>query len=89
MAEKIVTLISQHKKTWIDQAVFVRHLLIHPEKGKQQLMFHLEFAQKYDRLVCKKVTPPEIDSLPIDKYAEKVLNHAKEFSSEFIGLLQG
>lgn len=88
-AAKAVVLISQHKAAWIDQAVFVRNHLIHPEKGMQQLMFHFEFAEKGDRLVCKKVTPPEIDSLPMDEYAQKVLKHAQEFSSAFLALFRG
>jgi hypothetical protein len=88
-AEKAAALISQHKAAWIDQAVFVRHHLVHPEKGMQQLMFHLEFVEKGDRLVCKKVTPPEIDSSPMDEYAQKVLKHAQEFSLAFLALFQG
>jgi hypothetical protein len=88
IAAKAATLISQHKEAWIDQAVFARHQLIHPKKGMHQLMFHLEFAEKDDKLACVKVTPPQIDSMLIDQYAQKVLKHAQEFSSAFLTLLR-
>ena len=87
-AAKAIELISQHKASWIDQAVLARDWLIHPKKGMQQLMFHLEFAEKDGMLVCKKVIPPQIDSVPIDQYAQNVLKHAKEFSSAFLALFQ-
>jgi len=87
-AAKAIELISQHKASWIDQAVLARDWLIHPKKGMQQLMFHLEIAEKDGMLVCKKVIPPQIDSVPIDQYAQNVLKHAKEFSSAFLALFQ-
>ena len=53
-----------------------------------QLMFHLEFAEKDDKLECVKVTPPQIDSMLIDKYAQKFLIHAQDFSMAFLALFQ-
>lgn len=89
IATKAGALISQHKESWIDQAVFARDQLIHPKKGMHQLMFHLEFAEKDGKLACVKVTPPQIDSMLIDQYAQKILKHAKEFSSAFLELFLG
>ena len=86
IAAKAGALISQHKETWIDQAVFARDQLIHPKKGMHQLMLHLEFAEKGDKLEFTKVTPPQIDSMLIDEYAQKVLKHAQGFSSAFLAL---
>ncbi len=88
IAAKAAELISQNKEAWIDQAVNARDLLIHPKKGLHQLMFHLEFVEKGDKLECVKVTPPQIDSMLIDQYAHKVLKHAQEFSLEFLALFQ-
>lgn len=85
-AQKAASLISDHKDAWIDQAVFARDQLIHPKRGMHQLMFHLEFAEKDGNLVCVQITPPQIDSLPIDQYAQKVLKHTREFSSAFLAL---
>jgi large subunit ribosomal protein L3 len=36
----------------------------------------------------KKVTPPQIDSMLIDQYAQKLLKHAQEFSSAFLALFR-
>src|SRR4030042_6836858 len=88
IAEKATVLSSHHKEAWIDQAVFARHQLIHPKKGMDQLMFHLEFVEKDDKLACVKVTPPPIDSMLIDQYAQKVLKHTREFSSAFLALFR-
>jgi hypothetical protein len=88
IATKAAALISQHKEAWIDQAVFARDQLIHPKKGTHQLMFHLEFAEKDDKLECVMVTPPQIDSLPVDQYAQKLLKHAQGFSTAFLALFR-
>jgi hypothetical protein len=88
-ADKAVALISQHKAEWIDQLVFARDQLIHPRRGIHQLMFHIEFAEQGGGLICTNVTPPQIDSLPMDEYAEKVLKHAHEFSSAFLSTVRG
>jgi hypothetical protein len=88
VASRAAALISQHKAAWIDQAVFARDQLVHPNRGMHQLMFHLEFAEKDGKLICVKVTPPQVDSLAVDQYARGVLKHAQEFSSAFLALLQ-
>jgi hypothetical protein len=54
-----------------------------------QPMFHLKFAEKDDKLACVKKTPPQIDSMLIDQYAQKVLKHAQDFSSAFLDLFRG
>jgi hypothetical protein len=88
MAEKAEELIYQHKAAWIAQVVVARDQLIHPKKGMHQLMFHLEFSEQGDQLICVKITPPQIDSLPIDQYAQTVLNYAQDFSSAFLALFR-
>ena len=88
VAGKARALISEHKASWIDQAISARDQLIHPEKGMHQLMFRLDFAEKANSLVCVKVHAPEIGSETIDQYAPQVLKHVHEFSSSFIGLLK-
>lgn len=87
-AAKAAALISQHKTAWIDQAVFARDHLIHPKKGMHQLMFHLEFAEEGEGLVCKKISPPDIDSLSMDEYAQRVLRNVQGFSAAFLALLR-
>ena len=88
-AAKLDTLISEHKKAWIDQVILARDLLIHPTKGMHQLMFHLEFTQKNGALIFVKAHPPEIDSTPIDRFAQKTLEQLTVFVREFLGILHG
>jgi hypothetical protein len=87
-ATKAAALISQHKDAWIDKAIFARDQLIHPKNGMHQLMFHLEFAEKDHKLECINVTPPQIDSMLIHQYAQRVLKHAQEFSLAFLALFR-
>jgi hypothetical protein len=83
-AAKLEAMISGHKKLWIDQVILARDRLIHPEKGMHQLMFHLEFVEKANALICVKAHPPEIDSKPIHLYAQDILKQATVFSSSFL-----
>jgi len=87
-AAKLDAMISEHKKLWIDQVILARDQLIHPEKGMLQLMFHLEFEEKANSLVCVKANPPEIDSTPIHLYAQDILKQAAVFSMSYLGLLR-
>ena len=87
-AARAAALISQHKEAWIDQAVSTRDELIHPKKGMHLLMFHLEFAEEGGKLACIEVNPPQIESMPVDQYARKVLNQVQEFSSAFLALIR-
>ena len=88
-AAKLDALITYHKKAWIDQVILARDLLIHPTKGMHQLMFRLEFVQKNGDLIFLKAHPPEIDSIPIDSFAQKVLAQLTVFVQEFLGILHG
>ena len=88
MAAKLDGLISENKRIWIDQLILARDLLVHPEKGMQQLMFNLELAEKGGALVCTKAHPPEINSKPIHLYAQETLTQIAAFSSSFLGLLR-
>ena len=87
-AAKIKAIIYEHKSLWIDKAICARDQLIHPTKGIHQLMFQLEFTEKAEGLVFVKANPPEIDSVPIDQYAQRILRHASAFSSSFLGLMR-
>jgi hypothetical protein len=49
-------------------------------------MFQIELAEKDGELVGKKVIPPQIDSVPIDRYAQDVLKHVRDFSLAFLAL---
>lgn len=88
LAAKVEALISEHKASWIDQAINARDQLIHPKKGMHHLMFHLDFVESEGKLVCKKVNPPDIDSEPINQYAQGVLKQTKSFTSAFLALLR-
>lgn len=87
-AANVTELITLHKASWIDQAVFACDQLIHPRKGMHQVMFQIEFEEKDGKLIGEKVIPPQIDSVPIDRYARDVLNHAQDFSSIFLALFR-
>jgi len=87
-AEKLDALISEHKKIWIDQVIFARDQLIHPEKGMHQLMFTLELSEKDGQLILIKAHPPEIDSKPSQKFAQDTLKGVTIFSEKFLALVQ-
>jgi len=88
-AAKLDALIAYHKKAWIDQVIKARDDLIHPTKGMHQVMFRLELAQKNGELILVKAHPPEIDSIPIDSFAQKTLAQLTVFVQEFLGTLHG
>jgi hypothetical protein len=87
IAERLDVLISEHKKLWIDQAILARDLMVHPEKGRLQLMFNLELLEQGGALICRIAHPPEINSKPIHEYAQETLKQITEFSSSFLALL--
>ena len=88
LAAKIEALLVDHKGNWIDQVISARDLLIHPKRGMPQVMLHFDCEEKNGTLVCTRINPPEIDSIPIDQYAQRTLEHAKAFASAFVALLQ-
>ncbi len=87
LAAKVDAFISEHKKVWIDRVIAARDQLVHPAKGMHQLMFHLEFAEKNGSLIFVRAHPPHIESTPINKFANEVLDQATSFCSHFLGLL--
>ena len=89
IAASLSSLISEHKDLWIDQLIFARDLLVHPEKGMHQLMFSLEFTEQHGQLVCLKVHPPQIGSEPVYSYAAETFKHLTAFSSSFLALTRG
>ena len=86
-AAKLDALISEDKKAWIDQVIFARDQLIHPEKGMYQLMFTLELSERDGQLILTKVHPPEIDSRPMQQFAQDTLKGVTTFSEKFLALL--
>jgi hypothetical protein len=53
-----------------------------------QLMFKLEFAEKDGSLMFVRAYPPHIDSKPIHKFAQEILDQATEFSAKFFDSTQ-
>jgi len=86
-AIKLDALISEHKEDWIDQVIFARDQLIHPEKGMHQLMFTLDLSEKDGQLILIKAHPPEISSRPIQQFAQDTLKGVTSFSEKFLALL--
>jgi hypothetical protein len=67
--------------------IFARDQLIHPEKEMHQLMFTLELSEKDGWLILMKVHPPEIDSRPIQQFAQDTLKELNSFSESFLALI--
>lgn len=88
LAQKVTALLLAHKAEWIDQVIADRDRLVHPGEGAFQLMFQLSLLAKNRKLRCTGVSPPEVDSEPIDRYAARVLDEAQSFVSAFLGLLK-
>jgi hypothetical protein len=88
LAAKVAAVISEHKSSWIDRAIGARNHLIHPKEGMHQIMFQLDFVEQKGKLLCAKVRPPDIDSVPIDEYAQHVLDQATRFVSAFLALVR-
>lgn len=86
-AAKLDALVSEHKKAWIDQVIFARDQLIHPEKGMHQLMFTLELSERDGQLILTRAHPPEVDSRPMQKFAQDTLKGVTSFSESFLRLL--
>lgn len=87
LAASLQELIQKHKILWIDEVIHARDLLVHPEKGMHQLMFNLEILERNGALFCLKANPPEINSKPINEYAQETLRQITGFSSSFLALL--
>jgi hypothetical protein len=88
-ADRLERLIVEHKELWLDQVIFARDQLIHPEKGMHQLMFHLAFAERDSSLVCVELNPPQIEGKPIHLYAKETLQHVTDFCLNFLRVLRG
>jgi hypothetical protein len=67
--------------------IFARDQLIHPEKGMHQLMFTVELSERDGQLILAKVHPPEVDSRPMQQFAQETLKEVTSFSENFLGLL--
>lgn len=87
LAAKVGAFISEHKEAWIDRVIAARDQLVHPAKGMHQLMFHLEFTEKNGALIFVRAHPPHIESTPIHKFANEVLNQTTGFCSGLLKML--
>ncbi len=87
-ASHLHKLIVEQKDVWIDAAVGARDLLVHPEKGKSQVMFQLEIQVKNSRLKLGQIIKPSINNQSFDKFAETVLRHIEDFAKTFLGIVK-
>ena len=88
LSAKVAALVSEHKTSWIDQAISARDQLVHPERGIHQLMMRLDCVEQQGGLACVQVNPPDIDSVPISQYAQRVLGQASGFASAYLALVK-
>lgn len=66
--------------------ISARDQLIHPEKGMHQLMFTLELSESDGQLILTKVHPPEIDSKPMQQFAQETLKKVTSFCENFLAI---
>lgn len=90
VANKTVALINKHKKDWMDEAISVRDLLTHPEKGIAQVMFELKVQETQQGLKLAKIIKPKINISGVDfnDYARGVLGKIETFSKDFLKLVK-
>ena len=50
-------------------------------------MFTLELSERDGQLILTKARPPEIDSRPMQQFAQDTLKGVTSFSESFLGLL--
>lgn len=88
VAYEVGLLISDHKKSWIDQAINARDLLVHPSRGAQQLMFRLDIVETNGSIECRGTYPPMVGAVSIPEYANASLQNIAQFSTAFLTLLR-
>ena len=77
-------LITEHKTSWIDNAVKSRDFFIHPEKGLSQVMFGLVLSEEEGDLKLVKILKPSFGDEEFDNYAKKMLLQIEMFCKLFI-----
>jgi len=84
MAEELKVLVLKNKEEWIDEATGLRHQLLHPTQGVQQVMFKMEIADHDGQLQYHSAIPPAINGERIDNYGAWMRDRIKRFSEEFL-----
>jgi hypothetical protein len=87
-ASKLIKLIDEQKTIWIDRAVEVRDILIHPEEGLLQIMFRLEISVKKGELKLLKIKQPSLASQPFAEYAQITFMQVENFSKAFLKIIK-
>jgi hypothetical protein len=88
-ASKLLMLIGEQKTTWIDQAVGIRDLLVHPNQGMSQIMFRMEIRHKRNgELKLERVIQPLFSGLQLDQYAQITLMSVEGFSKNFLEIIK-
>ena len=89
IASKLLKFLAEQKSTWIDKAVSIRDLLVHPNKGMTQVMFKMEIAHKRNgELKLERVIQPLFDELQFDQYAQITLMSVENFSKNYLEIIK-
>jgi hypothetical protein len=87
-ARKLLKFIAEQKNVWVDQAVNVRGLLVHPDEGMHQVMFRLDIGYRNGKLKLQRVLQPSLAGMQFDQYAQITLMQVEYFSKNFLELLK-
>jgi hypothetical protein len=87
-AGELFKLIDGQKTAWIDQAVNVRDILVHPVNGLAQVMFRLEIGQKKGELKLLKIIQPSLAGVQFDEYSHMTLMHIDNFSKSYVDIMK-
>lgn len=87
-ARKLLKFIDEQKNAWIDQAVTVRDLLVHPDEGMLQVMFRLEIEQRNGKLKLQQMVQPSLAGIPFDEYAQTTFMQVEHFSKNYLEILK-
>ena len=87
-ALKLFKLIDEQKTIWIDRAVDVRDLLVHPEEGLIQIMFKLEIGVSKGNLKLLQVLQPSLAGQQFDEYAQITFIQVVNFSKTFLRIIK-
>lgn len=87
-ARELFKLIDGQKTAWIDQAVNVRDIMVHPVEGIAQVMFRLEIGQKQGNLKLLKIIQPSLAGVQFDQYSHMTLMQIDNFSKRYVDIMK-
>lgn len=61
LAQSVTSLIEEHKRTWIDEAIRACDRLVHPTRGAHQLMVFIELEDRLGQLHMVRAEPPRVN----------------------------